>query len=157
MKRANRYSTLASLSLLAGLVACSPKPPATVDPGADITSIAAGANALQLGINDKNASAVAAMYTKDAQLLPPGEATVRGQDAIRKHYAAQFTGDSLPPQITTGDTAAAGEWGWRAGTWRISTLPPVTGKFVEVWRRTPDGWRIYRDIYNLDAAPPATP
>ncbi len=155
----NRTHTpkILTLSLLACLAACAPKPPAAVDAGTDITAIAASANALQLGFNNRNPSAVAAMYTRDAQLLPPGAPIIRGQDAIRKHYAAEMTGDSLPPQIVTADTVAAGDWGWRAGTWRISSLPPVSGKFVEVWRRSPEGWRIYRDIYNLDATPPATP
>ena len=33
----------------------------------------------------------------------------------------------------------------------------MTGKFVEVWRRTPEGWQMYRDIWNSDAPMPAPP
>ena len=30
--------------------------------------------------------------------------------------------------------------------------PPMSGKYLEVWHRTAEGWRVHRDILNLDAA-----
>ena len=33
----------------------------------------------------------------------------------------------------------------------------MSGKYLEVWHRTAEGWRLHRDISNSDAPPEAPP
>ena len=138
------------------LAACTPKA-AQVDSAADNAALLAAAETFNKAFNDKNADAVAAPYTTDAELLPPNAPAIVGRSGIRQHYADDIANAYVQLTISTGESATAGDWGWRSGTWSVATEPVFTGKFVEVWRRTPEGWQMYRDIWNSDAPMPAPP
>jgi ketosteroid isomerase-like protein len=62
------------------------------------------------------------------------------------------------------DVDGHGELAYTRGTYSLTMQPagaaPMsdTGKFVEVWRKQPDGsWKIKWDIYNSDNPPPPAP
>jgi uncharacterized protein (TIGR02246 family) len=129
--------------------ACSPKVSGP-DPAADSAALETAASGWEKAYNEKNADAVAALYTDDGQLLPPGAEEVSGRDAIRAYFASDI--ERQWAKITIRSTASniGGEWAWRSGTWSVESDPVVTGKYMEVWRRTSDGWRLHKDIWNLD-------
>ena len=145
----------ATLLGVVALCACDAQTSAH-DPSEDATALVTTAAQWETYYNDKNANAVSALYTEDAQLAPPGAALVNGRAAIREFFAKEFA-TSLPITVTADASGIGGEWAWRSGAWSVSGDRPVTGKFLEVWRRTEQGWRMHRDIWNLDApaAPPA--
>src|SRR5262245_30152725 len=150
---------LMPVALLLAFAGCAKTP--SVDKKADSADLLAAADSFTKAYNDKNADVVAALYSDDAQLLPPNAPAINGRAAIKQHYTDELTNNFMPLKITTGESAIAGNWGWRSGTWSVDTSPTMTGKFVEVWRRSPAGWVMYRDIWNSDAPmpsqPPATP
>jgi uncharacterized protein (TIGR02246 family) len=104
--------------------------------------------------NKGDAAAVAAMYTDDATVLPPGAPMVKGATAIKDLWAAQANalGDA---KLTTVELHTMGEvMAYEIGTVTAKTKasPPqdVAGKYVVVWRRSGTSWKIAADIFNLD-------
>ena len=111
---------------------------------------------LEQAFNRGDAAAVAALYTEDATLLPPGADILSGRRAAQARWQAAYdTGArnlSLDPVSveTWGDAAreigrftleAPGQGGLTAR---------VEGKYVAVWRNTADGSRLDTDIWNLN-------
>jgi uncharacterized protein (TIGR02246 family) len=156
MLHLNRATFLALIGA-AALVGCAPKAPQH-DAAADQDAVAAAAANWEKAYNDRNAEGVAALYTQDAQLLPPGPAVVNGREAIREFWADDIAASSMGFSIVADAGGIGGDWAWRSGAWRgiaADGSTAATGKYIEVWRRTADGWQLHRDIWNVDAAVPA--
>ncbi len=104
--------------------------------------------------NKGDAAAVAALYTEDAYVLPPGSAMVKGRSAIEAFWrqAAQQMTDA---KLTTVDVLPLGRSAAREiGTVTLKTKsqPPqeVVGKYVVVWRKIGRDWKLATDIWNTD-------
>jgi uncharacterized protein (TIGR02246 family) len=107
-----------------------------------------------VAFNKGDAAAVAALYTEDAYVLPPGSAMVKGRAAIEGFWrqAAQQMGDA---KLTTVDVLPLGRSAAREiGTVTLKTKsqPPqeVVGKYVVVWRKVGRDWKLATDIWNTD-------
>lgn len=99
-----------------------------------------------------------AIYAEDARELLPGLAPLVGRDAIRAFYAdvlAEFPWleyDFVQEAILVADS---GDLAIASGTYRFrpDTRTPElrqTGKFVAVWRRIGEDWRLAINISNED-------
>jgi len=104
--------------------------------------------------NKGDAAPVAALYTEDAYVLPPGSAMVKGRAAIEAFWrqAAQQMSDA---KLTTVDVLPLGRSAAREiGTVTLKTKsqPPqeVVGKYVVVWRKIGRDWKLATDIWNTD-------
>ena len=104
--------------------------------------------------NKGDAAAVAALYTEDAYVLPPGSSMVKGRAAIEAFWrqAAQQMTDA---KLTTVDVLPLGRSAAReVGTVTLKTKsqPPqeVVGKYVVVWRKVGRDWKLATDIWNTD-------
>ena len=104
--------------------------------------------------NKGDGAAVAALYTEDAYVLPPGSAIVKGRPAIEAFWrqAAQQMSDA---KLTTVDILPLGRSAAREiGTVTLKTKsqPPqeVVGKYVVVWRKVGRDWKLATDIWNTD-------
>lgn len=104
--------------------------------------------------NKGDAAAVAALYTEDAYILPPGSAMVKGRAAIEAFWrqAAQQMTDA---KLTTLDVLPLGRSAAREiGTVTLKTKsqPPqeVVGKYAVVWRKVGRDWKLATDIWNTD-------
>jgi len=95
---------------------------------------------------------IASLYTDDATALPPGAAMVKGSAAIAamwKSLAAQVS----DPKVTTLDVKPLGPSAAREiGTFSLKTKGPtpqeVSGKYVVVWEKVGDHWKLATDIWN---------
>ena len=103
-----------------------------------------------------------AIYAPDAVILPPGGPVIEGSETIRELFRQEFERFDTKLAFTTqaievdGDMAfRRGRYVWR-GTPRLSgQTVETTNKFLEVWRRQPDGsWRIEVDMWNPSDAVP---
>ncbi len=104
--------------------------------------------------NKGDAAAVAALYTEEAYVLPPGSAMVKGRPAIEAfwHQAAQQMTDA---KLTTVDVLPLGRSAAREiGTVTLKTKsqPPqeIVGKYVVLWRKVGRDWKLATDIWNTD-------
>ena len=95
---------------------------------------------------------IASLYTADAIALPPGSAMVEGRAAIEamwKGMAEQVSG----PKLTTLDVKPLGPSAAREiGTFSLKTKGPtpqeVSGKYVVVWEKVGNDWKLATDIWN---------
>ncbi|MBZ5644780.1 MAG: DUF4440 domain-containing protein [Acidobacteriia bacterium] len=148
---------------------CGPAP----QPAAPADTRAADEAAVRKADEDWSAAAKAnqvdpwvAFYTDDAVVFPPNEAMASGKDAIRKAMGdfLAMPGLALSWKTAKVEAARSGEVAYSYGTYEMSAKgpkgKPMTdhGKYLEVWKKQPDGgWKCSEDIWNSDlpAAPPA--
>jgi uncharacterized protein (TIGR02246 family) len=104
--------------------------------------------------NKGDVAAVAALYTEDAYVLPPGSGMVKGRAAIEAFWrqAAQQMTDA---KLTTVDVLPLGRSAAREiGTVTLKTksqpAQEVVGKYVVVWRKVGRDWKLAADIWNTD-------
>jgi uncharacterized protein (TIGR02246 family) len=119
---------------------------------------------LASAFNSRDAAALAALYTEEATLLPPGEALVQGKGAIREWFekALQRLGRITLTPIESNESI---DFGFQVGIFSVSwdltaaqdraveLRPQQFGKYLLVFKRTEWGWRIHSDMWNLDAEP----
>lgn len=96
--------------------------------------------------------------TEDALQLPTAGEPVQGRNDIRESMGE---GPKLvlawQPQFA--EVSASGDLGWTWGTWQASEPGAggkrvARGKYVNVWRRQPDGtWKVRLDMGNVERKP----
>ena len=111
-------------------------------------------DAWSAAFNKGDAAAVAAMYTEDAYVLPPGAELIKGRAAIEGFWrqAAQQMGDA---KLTTVDVLPLGPGAAREiGTVTLKTKsqPPqeIVGKYAVVWLKVGGDWKLATDIWNTN-------
>ena len=94
------------------------------------------------------------LYTEDAYVLPAGAEMVHGRQAIQGFWdnAMKQLGDG---RLTTVDvqplgTDAAREIGTFSFKTRGNEPQEVEGKYVVVWRKVNDQWKLATDIWNMN-------
>ena len=102
--------------------------------------------------NKGDFSGLASLYSTDATAFPPGSAMVHGRAAIEAMWKgmAEKVGD---PKLTTIDVKPLGPSAAREiGTFSLKTKGPtpqeVTGKYVVVWEKVGNDWKLSTDIWN---------
>jgi uncharacterized protein (TIGR02246 family) len=102
--------------------------------------------------NKGDFAGLASLYTEDATAFPPGSGMVKGRPGIEALWKgmAEKVGD---PKLTTLDVKALGPSAAREiGTFSLMTKgsPPqqVTGKYLVVWEKVGNDWRLAADIWN---------
>ncbi|TWB49820.1 YybH family protein [Bradyrhizobium sacchari] len=102
--------------------------------------------------NKGDFSGIASLYSDDAIVLPPGSSMVQGRAAIEGMWKsmAEQVGD---PKVATVDVKALGPLVAREiGTFALTTKAPtpqeVTGKYVVVWEKVGNDWKLTTDIWN---------
>ena len=105
-------------------------------------------------LNKGDSAAVAAMYTRDAYVLPPGSEILKGKTAIEAFWkkTAEAIGDV---KITTLEVKPLGEGAAReigTATFMTKAQPPQEGalKYAVVWQKEAGKWKLLQDIWNVD-------
>ena len=104
-----------------------------------------------------------ASYTEDAIFLVPNEPALVGRKSMEAWAATLVPLKTFTTELL--EFHGRGEFAFVRGRYSLVAAPPnqpearEAGKFLELWRRQPDGgWRMYRDAFNSDEpAPDATP
>jgi len=102
--------------------------------------------------NKGDFAGVVSLYTDDAIAFPPGSAMVKGRAAIEAMWKSMAEQVS-DPKLTTLDVKALGPSAAREiGTFSLKTKGPtpqeVTGKYLVVWERIGNDWKLAADIWN---------
>jgi len=104
----------------------------------------------EAAFNAGDYAAMAAVYTDDAIRMPPGEELIRGPAAIAER-SNQFAGFKI--ELNSYSGLVDGDLGTSWGTYKLVGKiegEPVTieGRWMNVAKKTSDGWKIYRDIWH---------
>ncbi|MDB5134598.1 MAG: nuclear transport factor 2 family protein [Mucilaginibacter sp.] len=112
-------------------------------------------NALYFDLFKKSDPAIVNLYTDDACLLPPNAGAICGKAALAKDFkdtyaAGQVKGVKFSTLAVYGDGAL---YVTEEGSWQVfGTNDQVIdkGKYLKLWKKTKQGWKIFRDVFNSD-------
>ncbi len=102
--------------------------------------------------NKGDFAGIPSLYTTDATAFPPGSAMVQGGAAIGAMWKSMAEQVS-DPKVTTLDVKPLGPSAAREiGTFSVKTKGPtpqeMTGKYVVVWEKVGNEWKLAADIWN---------
>jgi uncharacterized protein (TIGR02246 family) len=165
--------TPAALVLLAFAVACRPAPkaetesigaqaaPAAALSAEDEAAIRAVDAAWAKAASAGDAAGIAALYTSDAVLLPPGEPVVHGD--VEKYLSGMTSAVSGPFELKTTSVEGRGDLAYSTGEYQATltprkpgakAMPTETGKYLEILKKQSDGsWKMIYDMWSPNAAP----
>lgn len=98
-----------------------------------------------------DALAMAEFYVEDAVLLPPQAEPIKGKSAIFDHWSANlpdvahFTSTTREVEILSA-TSLVEQGVYRTATKADETI--LTGKYLVIWRRVGDTWKITHDMWS---------
>ncbi len=125
-------------------------------------SIEAAETAFAAAFNGGDGAGVAALYTDDAALLPPGGQRVDGRAAIQTFWQGAIDGGLTNLTLRAVEVEGNGDAAYEVGAFSFQVPgedgQPVTveGKYIVVWKKSADGaWRLHRDIWNMTPPPAA--
>jgi uncharacterized protein (TIGR02246 family) len=129
--------------------------PAFAQAGADLRAeIGKIDQAWQTAYNAGDAAALAALYTKDAKLMPPGAEPASGSSAIQAFFAADIKGGAKNT-LTSGDVVGFGDYALMTGGWVANSADGKHldhGPYMTLYKKVGSGWKIYRDTWNSSMA-----
>ena len=101
-------------------------------------------------------AALAARYTEDGQVLPPGGPTARGHQAIRQFWQGARDAGIEAAELQTLEVGGGGELAYEIGRGTLTVrggggTSRVVVRYVVVWRRQGDGWKMAVDTWNSEA------
>ena len=105
-----------------------------------------------------------AFYADEASMLPPHAPIATGKEAIRAVWSQLLAnpGFAVSWQPTKVEASRGGDLGYTMGTYELTLHDPQgkpvsdRGKYVEVWKKQPDGtWKAVADIFNSNLPSPA--
>jgi uncharacterized protein (TIGR02246 family) len=105
----------------------------------------------------QDAAAVAALYTEDALLLPPGTDILSGRTAIQGFWQAVMNSGVRGVTLETVELEHYGQALQEIGRYTLTGTGGQVldrGKYVVIWRHEGSEWLIHRDIFNTNL--PAT-
>ena len=98
----------------------------------------------------------AALYTTDGQLLPAQSDFVRGTHAIGQFLQAVFDSAIKGASLTTVEVEGCGNTAYEVGTYEFRGADGAVrdrGKYVVVWKKKGDAWKLHRDIWTTSVVP----
>ena len=112
-------------------------------------------NKLYFDLFQKKDIAIIHLYTDDACLLPPGTAAICGTTALTNDFQDTYqAGHVKAVQFLTKDIYGNGlSYVTEEGNWQVfDTADHVMdkGRYLKLWKKTKQGWRIFRDEFNSD-------
>lgn len=98
-----------------------------------------------------DAAGLAAVYTADGEILPPGTEPQRGISAIQEFWQAVINMGIKAASLETIELEAEGDLAWETGKYGLfgeNNSPIDNGKYIVVWKRENGAWKWHRDIWN---------
>ena len=125
----------------------------------DIAAITEAARQFSAAYMRGDVEAITALYTRDAVIFPERSDAISGHDALERYWkhepGQKVTRHRLIPTQVTVDGKHAYDHGIYeiAGERNGKAWGPVRGKYLVVWRREPDGWKMQLDMWNSGPEP----
>jgi uncharacterized protein (TIGR02246 family) len=103
-----------------------------------------------------DAAAVAALYTRDGQILPPGVEPAKGAAAIRAVFQGFVDAGLTDLTITALEVEAHGDTAIEVSSWTLKGKDGTLvdrGKAIVIWKKEDGRWKLHRDIWNSSVPP----
>jgi uncharacterized protein (TIGR02246 family) len=118
------------------------------------TAIEASNKQFAEAFNKGDAAALANMYTMDARVLPPNGEMVEGRSNIEKFWQGAMCAGMKMVSLETVDVETHGNVVVEIGRYTATmhgaggTTTTDKGKYVVVWKREGESWKLAVDIFN---------
>jgi ketosteroid isomerase-like protein len=94
-------------------------------------------------------------YTEDCWIMRPNASSLCGVEAPLDFFRSAYkdsgvrNGEFITVDLfSNGDEFVTEEGFWR--TFDAKNLPLDNGKYLVLWKKTPNGWKRFRDSFNSD-------
>jgi ketosteroid isomerase-like protein len=100
--------------------------------------------------------AIAALYTEDAKLMPPNSEMIKGNEGIKAFWTGGLQMGIKDAVLTTLEVVGIGDLVCEIGKYDLTIQPAGQGvikdfgKYVVIWKRTAEGWKLHVDIWNTN-------
>lgn len=102
----------------------------------------------------RDAAALAVLYTSRGQLALPGSGLLAGPQAIESSWQGTFKDGLTEVELETLEvfTGAGSETATEWGRYRLMAKGETAdaGRYMGLWRRTPEGWKLHRHLWTTD-------
>jgi len=109
-------------------------------------------------VGQQDAAALAALYTKGGQILPPNSDFVTGREAIQGFWQAVMDMGIRRAELEIVEVEDHGKTAIEVSTFTLYAEGDAVadkGKYIVVWKKKKKGaWKLHRDIFN-SSMPPA--
>jgi uncharacterized protein (TIGR02246 family) len=110
---------------------------------------------LSEAFNSRDSAGIARLYTDDAVLMPPSAKLIKGKVDIEQYWKrvnrqASDVTTLTTVSVTFSSESETGEIGTFTSKVKGAHGRATTGKFMIVWRKVGDDWKIATDIWNFD-------
>jgi len=102
-------------------------------------------------------TALAAFYTEDAALMPPGAWLVDGREEIAAFWQAAMDRGLVINSIVPDEIMQSGDQAIDIGTISLSApdgsggMVDLSAMYTVMWQQGSDGvWRLHRDMWNMN-------
>ena len=153
------HRIVASLALLA--LACAEAAPPAQSADEVRAAIEAQNSAFGEAVRAGDTAAIGALYTAEGAVLPPGAAKATGRAAVTEFWNGALAAGVASAVLTTEEVAySGGDTATEVGSAVLSAKDGSVvdeGKYIVLWKREEGAWRLHRDIWNSNRAPPPPP
>lgn len=105
-----------------------------------------------------DSAAIASHYGADALLMPPNSAALQG-NAIAAYWGEGFRMGLKDLKLTITELFGDDDYYNEVGTYEVfmeNNQSVDKGKYVVVWKKEGEQWKMHRDIWNSDMPVPAS-
>jgi len=113
--------------------------------------IAAANDTFMAAFEQQDAAALAALYTKDGQILPPNSDFVTGREAIQGFWQAVMDMGIRRAELEIAEVEGRGKTAVEVSRFTLYAEGDAVadkGKYIVVWKQKKGGWKLHRDIFN---------
>lgn len=108
-------------------------------------------DAFEAAFPNKDSAGLAALYTPDGVLLPPGASELSGTEAIQQFWQGAMNMGVAGAKLTTVAAKEFGDTAIEQGQFVLSGADGSQldhGKYVVIWKRQNGQWHLHQDIWN---------
>jgi ketosteroid isomerase-like protein len=114
-------------------------------------AIVAANEAFMAAFQAGDAAGLAALYTATGQLLPPNMDTMAGQAAIQAFWQGAMDMGIRSAQLEIAEVEDYGDTAIEVSSYTLCGEDGQVldqGKYIVVWKRKGEQWKLHRDIFN---------
>jgi ketosteroid isomerase-like protein len=114
-------------------------------------SIVAAEKLFVAAYNRADAPALAAMYTRDGEIMPPNTKVVSGPKALERLFRSFWKAGDVAIELETVEADGSSDLAYEVGKYalfRRTGKMSDRGKYIVVWKKVNGRWKLHRDIFN---------
>ena len=102
-------------------------------------------------------AALAALYSPDGQVMPPGSDPIRGTEGIQKFWQGALNSGVAAIGLKTIEVFGRAPTATEVGEYELRDKAGKVldhGKYIVVWQHADGKWKLLRDMFSTNVPPP---